>query len=61
VLDEKLKTITWKMIPKAVLAKPEEFDRVWDDYLQQLEKAGVHKAEELRTQLVKDRVKLWSE
>ncbi|RUS46555.1 ABC transporter substrate-binding protein [Cohnella sp. AR92] len=61
VLDEKLKTITWKMIPKAILAKPEEFDGIWDDYVKQLEKAGVHKAEELRAQTVADRVKLWNE
>ncbi|MBW5448901.1 extracellular solute-binding protein [Cohnella sp. CFH 77786] len=61
VLDEKLKNITWKMIPKAILAKPEEFDAVWADYIAQLEKADVHKAEQLHEQLVKDRVKLWNE
>ncbi|WP_027094151.1 ABC transporter substrate-binding protein [Cohnella thermotolerans] len=61
VLDEKLKTITWKMIPQAILAKPADFDKVWDDYVAQLEKAGVHKAEELRQQLVEDRIKLWNE
>jgi len=60
VLDEKLKNITWKMIPKAILAKPEEFDAVWDDYMKQLDKAGVKKAGELRTQLIKERVELWS-
>ncbi|MFC5467678.1 ABC transporter substrate-binding protein [Cohnella suwonensis] len=61
VLDEKLKNITWKMIPKAILAKPAEFDAIWDDYVAQLEKAGVHKAEELRGELVAERVKLWNE
>lgn len=61
VIEEKLKNITWKMIPKAILAKPEEFDALWDDYVAQLEKADVHKAEQLREQLVKDRVKLWNE
>lgn len=61
VIEEKLKTITWKMIPKAILAKPEAFDGIWDDYIAQLEKADVHKAEEIRLQFVKDRVKLWNE
>lgn len=61
VLDEKLKNITWKMIPKAILAKPEEFDSIWADYMKQLEEAGVHKAEELRGQLVQERIKLWNE
>jgi len=60
VLDERLKTITWKMIPQAVLAQPEDFDKVWDDYVKQLEDAGVQEAEELKTQLIKERVELWS-
>jgi putative aldouronate transport system substrate-binding protein len=34
---------------------------MWDDYVAQLEKADVHQAEELRGELVKQRVKLWNE
>ncbi|MFC5701372.1 ABC transporter substrate-binding protein [Cohnella faecalis] len=59
VIEEKLKNITWKMIPKAILAKPENFDSVWDDYVKQLEKANVHKAESLREELIKNRIELW--
>ncbi|MBB3109550.1 putative aldouronate transport system substrate-binding protein [Paenibacillus phyllosphaerae] len=60
ILDEKLKTITWKRIPEAILATPENFDKVWDDYMKELDAANVEKAEELRGELVKARVELWS-
>lgn len=61
VLDEKLKDITWKRIPEAILAKPEDFDKIWDAYMADLEKAGVGKAEDLRQELVKERVALWND
>ncbi|MCL6604518.1 MAG: ABC transporter substrate-binding protein [Paenibacillus sp.] len=61
VLDNKLKDITWKRIPEAILSKPAEFDKIWDAYMADLEKAGVEKAEDLREELVKERVKLWTE
>ncbi|GIP28012.1 ABC transporter substrate-binding protein [Paenibacillus sp. J23TS9] len=61
VLDNKLKDITWKKIPEAILAKPADFDKVWDSYMNDLDKAGVAKAETLREELVKQRVKLWNE
>ncbi|GJM68640.1 hypothetical protein HMSSN036_08560 [Paenibacillus macerans] len=56
----KMKDITWKRIPEAIMAKPEQFDKIWDDYMAELEKAGVKEMEEAFGQYVKDRVKLWS-
>ena len=61
VLDNKLKDITWKRIPEAILSKPADFDKIWDAYMADLDKAGVTKAEGLREELVKKRVKLWNE
>lgn len=61
VLDNKLKDITWKRIPEAILSKPADFDKIWDAYMAELEKAGVEKAEDMREELVKQRVKLWNE
>ncbi|QMV44506.1 extracellular solute-binding protein [Cohnella cholangitidis] len=61
VIENKLKDITWKRIPEAILAKPEDFDKIWDAYMKDLEKADVTKAEDLREALVKERVALWSE
>lgn len=61
VYENKLKDITWKRIPEAILAKPADFDKIWDAYMIELEKADVEKAEDLREQLVKDRVAMWAE
>lgn len=60
ILMAKMKDITWKRIPEAIMAKPEQFDKIWDDYMAELEKAGVKEMEEAFGQYVKDRVKLWS-
>jgi putative aldouronate transport system substrate-binding protein len=60
VLAAKMKDITWKRIPEAILTKPENFDAVWDAYMKELDKAGVAKLETGYEQFVKDRVELWS-
>ncbi|WP_246427976.1 ABC transporter substrate-binding protein [Paenibacillus phyllosphaerae] len=59
ILDEKLKTITWKRIPEVILSNPADFDKLWADYMAELEDAGVEKAEELRKELVQERVEMW--
>ncbi|WP_435170509.1 ABC transporter substrate-binding protein [Paenibacillus glycanilyticus] len=61
VIEKKLQDITWKRIPEAILAKPADFDKIWDTYQQELLKADVEKAEKIREDLVKARVELWSE
>jgi putative aldouronate transport system substrate-binding protein len=61
ILANKMKDITWKSIPQAILAKPEEFDKIWDEYQQKLIDTGVEKMEKGYTKYVQDRVKLWNE
>ncbi|USB33524.1 ABC transporter substrate-binding protein [Paenibacillus sp. YPG26] len=60
ILGAKMKDITWKRIPEAVMAKPENFDKIWDAYMADLEKAGVKEMEEAYTKHIQDRIKLWS-
>ncbi|UQZ33382.1 ABC transporter substrate-binding protein [Paenibacillus sp. PK3_47] len=60
ILGAKMKDITWKRIPEAVMAKPEEFDKIWDAYMAELDKAGVEEMEEVYTQHIKNRIELWS-
>ncbi|MGZ7442349.1 ABC transporter substrate-binding protein [Paenibacillus sp. TH7-28] len=60
ILGTKMRDITWKRIPEAIMADPSRFDQIWDDYMAELEKAGVREMEEAYGQFVKDRVKLWS-
>ena len=49
-----------KSIPKAILATPANFDKVWDDYQESLKKLGMEKAGADFTKLLQDKVKLWS-
>ena len=60
VLGLKMREITWRRIPEVILAKPTDFDRIWDDYMNELDKSGVKRMEERYTKFVKDRVELWS-
>ncbi|MBB6670572.1 ABC transporter substrate-binding protein [Cohnella nanjingensis] len=59
ILGNKMKDITWKRVPEAILAKPADFDKIWDAYQQDLIKAGVEKMEKGYTKYVQDRVALW--
>ncbi|MNM09822.1 hypothetical protein D3C81_199390 [compost metagenome] len=60
ILGAKMKDITWKRIPEAVMAKPADFDKIWDAYMADLDKAGVKEMEEAYTKHIQDRIKLWS-
>ncbi|MEX1029422.1 MAG: ABC transporter substrate-binding protein [Paenibacillaceae bacterium] len=60
ILGTKMRDITWKRVPEAILAKPADFDKIWDAYMQDLDKAGVDKMEKGYTKYVQDRVALWS-
>lgn len=59
VIYQKSQDIVRKRIPEAVLAKPDQFDAVYDRMLQELDQAGVPKAEEIYTDLIQNRLKLW--
>jgi putative aldouronate transport system substrate-binding protein len=61
VIFQKCEDIMKKRVPQAILAKPEQFDAIWDSFMKDLDKAGVNKLNEEFTKLVKDRVKLWNE
>lgn len=61
VINQRMLDITTKRVPEAILAKPEEFDAVWDMFMKDLEDAGVEAAEEEYTQLIKDTVELWNQ
>lgn len=60
VIFQKTQDIMKKRIPEAILAKPEDFDKVYDQFLKDLEDAGVAKLNEEVTKMVKDRAELWS-
>ncbi|MCK8061668.1 MULTISPECIES: ABC transporter substrate-binding protein [unclassified Fusibacter] len=46
---------------QVTISQPEDFDQLWDDLMNELDKAGVHQMGKLFTQLVKERVSLWQQ
>ncbi|WP_435921342.1 ABC transporter substrate-binding protein [Paenibacillus sp. DYY-L-2] len=60
VIYQKTQDIVYKKIPEAVLAKPGEFDRIYDEFIAELNKAGAEKMEKEYTELVKERVSLFT-
>lgn len=60
VIFKKTQDIIRKRIPEAVLAKRENFDKIYDDFLEELNKAGAEKMEAEYTELVKARASLFT-
>ncbi|MBU5672314.1 ABC transporter substrate-binding protein [Paenibacillus brevis] len=60
VIYQKTQDIIRKRIPEAVLAKPDQFDKIFDDFLAELDKAGAKEMEAEYTALVKKRVSLFT-
>ena len=60
VIYQKTQDIIHKRIPAAILSKPAEFDKIYDSFLDELDKAGAQQMEQEYTKLVKDRVALFT-
>ncbi|WP_018752621.1 ABC transporter substrate-binding protein [Paenibacillus sanguinis] len=60
VIFQKTQDIIRKRIPEAILAKPDQFDAVFDSFLAELDKAGAAKMEAEFSELVKDRAALFT-
>lgn len=60
VIAKKTQDIVRKRIPEAILAKTSDFDKIYDAFLADLDKAGAVKMEAEYTELVKARVSLFT-
>lgn len=61
VIMQRCLDIVKRKVPEAILAAPEEFDQIWDEFMAELEGAGVEEAEKEYTELVRTRVELWND
>jgi putative aldouronate transport system substrate-binding protein len=59
-INEKVLQIGYKLIPKAILSKPDEFDNIYDQYIAEVKKAGIEKLTDEFEIKVKERIKLWN-
>lgn len=60
IIYNKTQDIVRKRIPEAVLAKPGDFDKIYDAFIAELNQVGAEKMEKEYTELVKERVTLFT-
>lgn len=58
---DKEQAVVRKWIPEAILAKPEDFDKTYDRFLEELEKIDATRMEGLYTEIIQKRIKFWNE
>ncbi|AOZ92241.1 ABC transporter substrate-binding protein [Paenibacillus crassostreae] len=61
VADTKINDLSLKHLPKAILSKPDEFDKVWNEYVEELGKANIEAYEARVNEQIQWRVENWSE
>ncbi|KAJ3198326.1 hypothetical protein HK101_006460 [Irineochytrium annulatum] len=60
VIFKKTQDIIRKRIPEAILSTPEQFDAIYDGMITEVNQAGAEDMEKQYTELVQNRVQLWS-
>lgn len=58
-IDNRVTDIGMTLIPKAILASPDEFDSIWDEYLKSVEDAGLPKLTEAMNDMIQEKMELW--
>lgn len=56
IFQQKSKEVKLKYFPKLVLAKPDQFDSVWNDYVKEFDKLDVKGFESTMDQLIADKI-----
>lgn len=59
-INDKIWNYTLSTIPKVVMAKEKDFDKVWNEFLDGFEKLGNSKVEEYYTKRIKQNIELWT-
>lgn len=57
---QRVNTIVRERIPELILSQPEQYDLLWDHFIQDLDKAGARQLESEYTELVRQRIALWN-
>ena len=59
-MNTKQNELSTKYLPKAILAKPEEFDSVWDEYVTDIRKLNIKAYEDRINEVLQWRRDTWS-
>ncbi len=60
-IEKKLDEVAWSSLITCVIGKPEQFDANYDAMISSLESTGMTRAEEILTELIKEKVALVKE
>ncbi|WP_080840688.1 sugar ABC transporter substrate-binding protein [Cohnella massiliensis] len=60
MVNTKQNELSTKYLPKAILAKPEEFDSVWDEYVNEIRKLNIKAYEDRINEVLQWRKDTWS-
>ncbi|MUT64696.1 ABC transporter substrate-binding protein [Paenibacillus sp. NEAU-GSW1] len=60
VANQKMKDLDFKLLPKAILSKPEKFEEVWSDYVAQMGKVDTQAYLDRVNEMLKWRVDNWT-
>ncbi|WP_150269220.1 extracellular solute-binding protein [Paenibacillus tepidiphilus] len=60
IANTKLNELSTKFLPQAILAKPGDFDKVWNDYTSEIGKVNIKAYEDRINELIKWRIDNWS-
>ncbi|MFZ5989626.1 MAG: extracellular solute-binding protein [Bacillota bacterium] len=61
VADQKLRDYAFQYLPNIIKSNPDQFEKQWDKYVDQLKKVDVKSLEDLYNKGIQDRIKNWSE
>jgi putative aldouronate transport system substrate-binding protein len=59
VILQKASELIRLYVPRAVMAKPSDFDKVWDEFMKELNNLGIQKVYEAYEREMHKRYKLW--
>ncbi|MNL83907.1 hypothetical protein D3C87_2116920 [compost metagenome] len=60
VANQKMEDLAVKYLPKAIMVKPEEFEGVWKEYVDQISKSNFKAIEDRINEQINWRIKNWS-
>jgi putative aldouronate transport system substrate-binding protein len=57
---QKAEEVYRKFLPRIIMGRPNQFERLWEDYVAELGKVGLEKYEAFMQEKIDDRIKKWS-
>lgn len=60
IAQQKMSDVRRKYLPKLVMAKPADFNKVWNDFVKEFEKTNYKVYEKFKTDMIQWRIKNWN-